>query len=144
MEAFSLIISILTLGFSLFVYFAHDKKLNAQQKQLNELALQKAAQEDEARKKAIIFLSYERVGRNDKLVVTNKGQATAYDIRISSQVERDPVMVVDIPPQWDFLKPGQSANHPIVLDSEIISVTYDISWRDELGEHSDKQMVVYM
>lgn len=29
MESISLVISILTLTFSIFVYFAHDKKLNA-------------------------------------------------------------------------------------------------------------------
>ena len=101
MESISLVISILTLTFSIFVYFAHDKKLNAQQKQLNELALQKAAQEEEASKKAVIFLSHERVGKTDKLVITNKGQAMAFNICLASHVDGDPMMTLSIPPHWD-------------------------------------------
>lgn len=145
MEPISLVISILTLTFSIFVYFTHDKKLNAQQKRLNELALQKAAQEDEASKKAIIFLAHERVGKSDKLIITNKGQATAYNVHLTSHVEEDPVMTLNIPPHWDSLKPGQEVRRPIVLFiGSVTQVTYDITWQDELGEHKDQQMVDYL
>ena len=145
MESISLVISILTLTFSIFVYFAHDKKLNAQQKQLNELALQKAAQEEEASKKAVIFLSHERVGITDKLVITNKGQAMEFNICLTSHVDGDPMMTLSIPPHWDSLKPGQEVQCPIVLYMGCTTqVTYDISWRDELGEHTDQQMVDYL
>ena len=145
MEMLSTLISLLALGLTGYVYFAHDRKLNAQQKLLNELALQKAAQEDVASKKAIIFLRHERIGSSDKLIVTNKGQATAYDVRLSSQVEEDPVMTLSIPPQWDSLKPGQEVKRPIALViGSTTQVTYDITWRDELGEHKDQQMVDYL
>lgn len=73
MDPISLTVAIASLVFSLYVFFAHDRKLNAQQKLLNELALQKAAQEETASKKASIFLSYVKIGSSDKLVATNKG-----------------------------------------------------------------------
>lgn len=145
MDPISLTVSIATLIFSLYVFFAHDRKLNAQQKQLNELALQKAAQEETESKKASIFLAHEKTGKIDKLVVTNKGQATAYDVRLSSHVEEDPVMMLNIPPHWESLKPGQEVKRPIVLViGSTMRVTYDITWRDGLGEHKDQQMVDYL
>lgn len=145
MDPISLTVAIASLIFSLYVFFAHDRKLNAQQKLLNELALQKAAQEETASKRASIFLAHEKIGKSDKLVVTNKGQATAFDIKLSSQVDNDPVMMLDIPPQWPSLKPGQEVKRPIVLViGSTMQVTYDITWRDELGEHKDQQMVDYL
>lgn len=144
MDPISLTVAIMSLIFSLYVFFAHDRKLNAQQKILNDLALQKAAQEEEASKKACIFLSHEKVGRSDKLVITNKGQATAFDVRISSHVEEDPAMMLDVSPQWTSLKPGQEVKRPIVLSiGSTMQVTYTITWYDELGEHKDQQMVDY-
>ena len=142
MDIVSLFISILTLIFSGYVFYAHDRKLNAQQKMLNELALQKAAQEKEASKKANIFLSREKINGSDKLVVTNKGQATAFDIKLSSRIDNDPVTMLNTPPQWPSLKPGQAVNRPLLLGNGVaMNVTYDISWRDELGEHTDQQMM---
>ena len=145
MDLISLTVAIATLIFSLYVFFAHNRKLNDQQKLLNELALQKAAQEEAASKKASIFLSYVKKGTSDRLVVTNKGQATAFDVRLSSEVENDPLKMINLPPQWDSIKPGQEFSHPIPLGSGVaMRVTYDITWHDELGEHKDQQMVDYL
>ena len=141
----SLAVAIASLFFSLYVFFAHNRKLNAQQKQLNELALKKAVQEEAASKKACIFLSHVKMGTSDRLAITNKGQATAFDVRLSSEVEKDPVKMINMPPQWDSIKPGQVFNHPIPLGSGVaMRVTYDITWRDELGEHKDQQIVDYL
>ena len=79
------------------------------------------------------------------MAVTNKGQATTFDIKLSSQVDNDPVMMLDIPPQWPSLKPGQEVKRPIVLViGSTMQATYDIVWRDELGEHKYQQMVDYL
>ena len=43
MDPISLTVAIASLVFSIYVFCAHDRKLNAQQKLLNELTLKKAA-----------------------------------------------------------------------------------------------------
>lgn len=143
MNLISLFIGLLSLCLSTYIFFAHDKKLKIQQKALNELALQKATTEEYTRKKAVISMNYER---NDKLVITNKGMATAFDVKISSQIENDP-LIGNYGNQlhWDSLKAGQEVRRTVALGrGDPWQITYDIYWRDDLGVHYDKQLVDYL
>ena len=144
MEIFSTIISLMALGFTAYVYLAHDKKLNEQQKLLNEISLKKAREEEEAVKKAKIFLEHVKEGSADKLIISNIGQANAYDIKLSSDVENDPVMMLDLPPEWHSISPGHRARRPLPLGRGVaMNVEYEVSWRDDAGEHKERQSVDY-
>lgn len=54
MEIVSLIISILAILGSLYVYFSHDRKLKKQESKLNELQLSEIKESKEDRMKAIV------------------------------------------------------------------------------------------
>jgi len=54
MEIISIILSVLALLFSAYTYFAHDKKLKEQERQLNDYQFRSLKQGEEENLKAII------------------------------------------------------------------------------------------
>ena len=81
MEIVSLIISILAILGSLYVYFSHDRKLKKQESKLNELQLSEIKESKEDRMKAIVRMdtSYSSKG-NGILYLFNEGKAEARNI----------------------------------------------------------------
>ena len=158
MEIISLIISLGAIGFTIYVYFAHNKQLNEQQeklnaqqtqlneqqKQLNTMALEKAKQEAIDSKCAKIFLNVDKNCNPHKLIITNNGKSTAHNITITGDKHKDPLSYCNQSPSWPELKPGQSLEQPIIISYLTASqVHYTIAWIDDNGEHSDSQVVYY-
>ena len=54
MEIHSVILAALAFGFSIYTFFAHDRRLKKQENLLNEYQLRSLAQNEEENKKAII------------------------------------------------------------------------------------------
>lgn len=78
MEIVSLIISILAILGSLYVYFSHDRKLKKQESKLNELQLSEIKEPKEDRMKAIVRMdtSY-----------SSKGNGILYLMRVKQKQE---------------------------------------------------------
>ena len=78
MEIVSLIISILAILGSLYVYFSHDRKLKKQESKLNELQLSEIKESKEDRMKAIVRMdtSY-----------SSKGNGILYLMRVKQKQE---------------------------------------------------------
>ena len=137
----SLIVSLIGTGFTIYMYFTHNKKLNEQQKQLNAIALEKAHQAAIDNKSAKIFLKHE----NHKLVIINIGKATARNITLTTDEKNtDPLFRRNPSPSWAELKPGQSLEQAVIITNRTASeVRYEIAWTDDNGEQSDTQTVYY-
>lgn len=77
----SFLFSVLAIGGTCYTYFAHTKKLNAQQKQLNDYQLKQLKEEEEKKKKALIECNViqntnDIIGHLNEIQIINKGMAT--------------------------------------------------------------------
>lgn len=78
------IISIIALIGTAITYLFHSRKLNTQQKQINEFQIRKSIEEEENRKKALISATAFEMGEGWRVRVSNKGEAIARNIRLYS------------------------------------------------------------
>ena len=83
MEILSIILSALALSFSLYIFFAHDRRLKKQEDLLNKISLKEAEEREQNRKKAKIngYIVYNGKGSND-LFISNKGEAEARNVKV--------------------------------------------------------------
>lgn len=83
MDIFSIIISVIALLFSGFTYFAHDRKLKKQERQLNDYQLRSLAQIEEENKKAVIRAKAVKLsGGKRALYIYNAGKAKARNVTV--------------------------------------------------------------
>lgn len=76
-------IALSSLFFSMYVYRKHERKLNQQQKQINEFSINKLKQEDEERKKAVINATIIKKEKRLRIIkISNIGKAIAYNLNI--------------------------------------------------------------
>lgn len=78
----SLLISLLALGTSVFTYFRHDRKLKKQEQKINNYQIVQMEAAAEENKKALICGDVSKDGDSRILTIVNKGTATAKNIRI--------------------------------------------------------------
>ncbi len=145
MDIAALILSVIALSFSVFIYFRHDKKLKKQEASLNQWQLDR----QEAEKVASISakIKVERLIRQDSsgrngvfLLISNVGQAKAQEVVVVSR----PNMLVGNGFRAKFINPGQVIERVVVLglsDSDEFEVSYD--WEDGIGHHSDSTMIYF-
>lgn len=76
------IISLVALAGTVITYLLHSRKLNVQQKQINEFQIRKSIEEEDNRKKALICASAFKSPKGWRIGVCNKGEATARNIRL--------------------------------------------------------------
>lgn len=83
MAATGLIISILALGFSLFIYFKHDSKIKKQSALINEYQIDQIKEEKQKSQKAIIEGNLIKGSRGKRVLkVYNKGRSIARDVNV--------------------------------------------------------------
>lgn len=119
------------LGLSIYTYFSHDKRLNEQNKIINDFQLKKYNKEADSEKRADIEANVIDQGTGHKLIkVYNKGKALAKNVEVAFIGEPD-IIIFQKPPIMD-LKPYQSIELSIQThkDSpEILQLTF--KWKDE-------------
>ena len=72
---------------TLYVYIVHTRKLNLQQKQINEYQIKKSKEEEDKKKKAIIEANIYKTdakGPSWRMKICNKGQTKARNISYSA------------------------------------------------------------
>lgn len=84
MEIASLIISIVSFTFSIYIFFSFDKKIKKQEKELNDYALRDYREKEFSKSKAILYLdSCFGAGAKGEITISNKGVSEARNIKIS-------------------------------------------------------------
>lgn len=134
----SLIISLVALGFSIFVYLKHDRKLK-------EYQIHSIEEEQRARRSAV--LRVEKImepslsgGNNVYFRITNIGKAKARKVHLHS----DPKAMIQGDFDVECLNPGQSEDRYVCLgieDGDRFHLTFH--WDDEEGHHSDEQWICF-
>lgn len=133
----AILISILSLGFSLYVYFAYQKKLNEQQEKINDLNLTRMEQEKDEQNKARLTVN----NSGGYLYITNEGPATARNVRFecSETLEMRESYLLPCPE----LKPG--AMLKIRYLKEFVNNPYQtvtLTWDDNWGKDNKEEYVV--
>ncbi len=134
---------------ALYTYIVHTKRLNSQQKQINEYQIRKMKEETLEKKQAWIEANVYKAGKGWKMKIYNKGKAKATNINFESQtleedqginVYKDPGMfpIPSLPPQNSveltvFLLYGHKPIHKIKF-----------TWDDEFSsDRSQEQDVIF-
>lgn len=134
----SLCVSLLALGFSVFVYVKHDKKLK-------EYQVYKIEEELRAKKSAILRMNKLLVpnsrGYSDAyFVMRNEGRAKALNVHLHCE----PNILLHGDFAIHCLNPGQEERRCAVLTiggPHKVELTY--RWDDELGHHADNCWICF-
>lgn len=150
LSCIAIIISICSLGFSIFVYFKHDKKIKGQSAILNELQIKKFTKEEEENKKAKIQARViKRSFRYWKIEIFNVGKSTARSVMvifdngtISSLVKKSP-FPIDIEPQHKMTIEIDGPPYTEVRRKQFPDkVKLIFSWEDNFSnENNDSQTI---
>ena len=136
----SIVISIVSLAWGIYVYVVHDKKLKEQQTLINKYQINKIDKELEAEKRAdiIAFVKNKKddfTNSTGTLVVQNVGIAVAERVCLSPISDRDSSCISKV--YYSKLGPNelqeQSLNWTIRTSREIDII---ISWKDLSGEYN--------
>ena len=143
MEIASLIISVLAILGSLFVYVLHDRKLKKQESKLNELQLSEIEMSKEDRIKAIVRMDtcYMSNGKGI-LFLFNEGQAEARSI--SWLFDNDILGNINKEDAYERLSPGQRIGfnyYFLKRNDEKTNVT--ITWEDDFSTSNKITMTLY-
>lgn len=128
-EPVGIVLSISSLVFSLYVYVRHERKLNGQQKKINELNIRKMTWEEEVRNR--VSFSINRQG--DFLYVKNIGYITARNVRIDCD-DDDVCFSNDRVLPRPELRAGECIRI-MFLPERLIKTYYDFTviWDDDSG-----------
>lgn len=143
MEIVSLIISILAILGSLYVYFSHDRKLKKQESKLNELQLSEIKESKEDRMKAIVRMntSYSSKG-NGILYLFNVGKAEARNI--SWLFDNDILEKINKEGTYERLSPGQSIGfNYYLLSGKDYKTNVTITWEDDFSLSNKINMTLF-
>lgn len=142
MNTISVVVSIITLAFSIFVYFTHKKKLdlqqteiNEQQKILNDYGILKIKNEEIDRKKAYIKAEVIRSGRSAIIIVSNIGKSEARNVKcnITELDQLRSIRSMSFPA--DLMIPGdkREIKTPIIMGMPSV-INIECSWDEEYKE----------
>ena len=143
MEIVSLIISILAILGSLYVYFSHDRKLKKQESKLNELQLSEIKESKEDRMKAIVRMntSYSSKG-NGILYLFNEGKAEARNI--SWLFDNDILEKINKEGTYERLSPGQRIGfNYYLLSGKDYKTNVTITWKDDFSLSNKINMTLF-
>ena len=134
MQEISLLLSIVALSFSLYVYIAFDRRLKRQSIELNELALMKIKNDEWLRKSARISVSTKQDSSGYILVITNSGQSTARDVFVACT----PNVISGAIFTGPSLRPGQTVEQSLSIGMMAQGfLNVETEWNDGNGHHKE-------
>lgn len=144
-DCIAIIISICSLGFSIFVYLKHDKKIKGQSAILNELQIGKLTEEKEENKKAKIEINVVKDSSGYRIIrVQNAGKSLARNVMItfdnnevSSSIQGNP-SPVDINPQ-SSIQMSYFANKQTPGEVEI-----SLGWEDDFSKENNYSQTIQL
>ena len=143
MEIASLIISVLAILGSLFVYVLHDRKLKKQESKLNELQLSEIEMSKEDRIKDIVRMDtcYKSKGKGI-LYLFNEGQAEAKNI--TWLFDNEILEKINKEGNYERLSPGQRIGfNYYLLTGKDDKTNVTITWEDDFSTSNKITMTLY-
>ena len=132
MEIVSIILSVLALSFSAYTFFAHDRKLKEQERQLNDYQLRSLLQSEEENKKAVIRAKAVNTGRGKRtLYINNEGKAKAKNVVVVLPNGEDIISNPQFPIQYTELIPDAPREVILFLTEGDDELTLNYTWDDE-------------
>lgn len=144
-ETISLVLSIFAAIGASYTYVVHTRRLNSQQRQINDYQLRQLKEEEENKKKAFIECALiqkpsEVFNTLDYIQLTNKGKATAYNIALEVDKQKISLHVADGVLPLPELHPGQSFEMLYYKNSNDYHYKIVVIWDDEFkkGEKAER------
>lgn len=133
MEIVSIILSVLALLFTGYTYFAHDKKLKEQERQLNDYQLRSLKQGEEENLKAVIRAkTVKMTGGKRTLYIYNAGKAKARNITIEQLEEKQVYSSIPhFPLTYNELLPEAFREVTLFLCEGDDELTLNYTWDDD-------------
>ncbi len=142
----SFLFSVLAIGGTCYTYFVHTKKLNAQQKQINDYQLKQLKEEEVKKKKAIIqchvIQKTNDLGSFNTIQVINEGKATAYNVMLEVDEQKLILFVGDGILPLSELRPGQSFEITYHKNSNEYNYCINLIWDDEFKKGENAKQVL--
>lgn len=144
MENLAIVVSVLSLGFSLYVYFDTDRRIKKQENRINNYTLEKIEKEKENAQKALIDASLHQVMKGHyQLTIYNKGEAKARNVQVLLPDLED-TYFPENPTPFE-LRPSKD----IMLDcwftiSTPTTIQIEISWTDDFMPFNKDMFTFYL
>lgn len=144
MEIISALLAIFAFVFSLYTFFAHDRRLKKQENLLNEYQLRSLAQNEEENKKAIIRAKAVKYNSGNRtLYIYNTGKAKARNLKVIMPKD-DQVYASrpDFPLHYDELLPDASREVILYLSEGDDELTLIYEWEDDYSKENKEQQTI--
>ena len=144
MDIISIIIAVLAFAFSCYTFFAHDRRLNKQEKLLNEYQLWSMAQSEEENKKAVIRAkAVKYTGGKRFLYIYNTGRSKARNLKVD-MIDDDQVIASrpELPITYTELLPDASREILILLTDGDDEITLTFEWEDDFGKENKESQTI--
>ena len=143
-ENLSLVISIITLLFSIFTYVVYDRKLKKQERLLNEYQLRSLEQSEFENKKAVIRAVVHNDGGGSRtLCIVNKGKSKAVNLSVSLS---EPDQITLIRPKLPYvikeLLPGAYRELTLFLCEGDDEATFIFRWDDDFSNENEEKQTI--
>ena len=144
MEFLSALLAIFALGFSLYTFFAHDRRLKKQENLLNEYQLRSLAQSEEENKKAIIRAKAVKYNSGNRtLYIYNTGKAKARNLKVEMPNDKQVFASRPVfPLNYDELLPDASREVTLFLTEGDNVLTLTFEWEDDYSKDNKEQQTI--
>lgn len=138
MEKISIILSVLAILGSVFIYFYHDMKIKKQEKRLNDYQLKKFETEDIDSKKAQIKGNIKKGEKGSRtLIILNAGKATARNIRLEVLSDQEGIINLNFNP-YEMLNPQENTETSFFLaEGHTPNLKVKYIWNDNFHENNE-------
>ena len=144
MEIVSSTLAALALVFSIYTFFAHDRRLKRQEKLLNEYQLRSLALSEDENKKAIIRAKAVKYkGGNRTLYICNIGKSKAKNLRVEMPNPNEVYgSVPELPQHYAELLPDASREIVLYLSEGDDELTLSFKWEDEYSKNNEERQTI--
>lgn len=144
MEILSSLLALFAFGFSLYTFFAHDRRLKKQENMLNEYQLRSMAQSEEEKKKAIIRAKAVKYNSGNRtLYIYNAGKAKARNLKVEIPKEDQVYASRPVfPLNYDELLPDASREVTLLLTEGDDELTLSFMWEDDYSKDNKEEQTL--
>lgn len=144
MEVITALLAIFAFGFSLYTFFAHDRRLKKQENLLNEYQLRLMALGEDELKQAVVRAEIGSRNKGNRTVyIANYGKAKASNLRIEL-INEDEIYASNPELPWDIkeLLPRAHRDILLLLSEGNDEATFKFSWDDEYKKGNTEQQTI--
>lgn len=136
----SALIALSSLFLSLVKYNKHEKRLNEQQKTINQYQLRKIQEEEACKKKALIKGNIVRDSKGSVVLkIFNSGESNANNVRVEILSSKEGLLFNDIKP-IELINPHRSFDfHIFLCEGHASSIKLCYTWDDDFANRNTNE-----